>query len=104
MVWTQVVIGHVVPQHVVDADQQTVRYRQPRPWLAASPREAMIERMRVRAGRAGNTGCELAQDGLEVGVAFPGRATQVFARAALVPRAHSGPRCQMGGTGKARHV
>ena len=44
---------HVVAQQVVDADQQTVGHRKHRPRLAPSARAAVLERLQLRAGRAG---------------------------------------------------
>jgi hypothetical protein len=102
LVRSSVLAGHLVAPHVVDIDQQTVGDGQHGPWLAASARAAVRERMPVRAGGAGDRRGDRAQDGLQVGVALGGRTTELFAGAAPVAGTDPSPRSHMARAGKPR--
>src|SRR5258708_37902286 len=91
IVGSQVLVGHLVAQHVVATDQQTVGDGEHGPWLAASARDAVIERMQVCAGGAGDGGSDLAQNGLQLSIAFGGRATELPPGTPLVSRTDPGP-------------
>ena len=101
---SHVMVGYVVAQHGGDADQQTVCDRQHGPRLAASPRDAVRERLPRHAGGAGNRGRELAQDGLALRMAFGRRSTQLLACAPFVAGTDPRPGRHMGRTGKPGQV
>src|SRR5260221_13615904 len=77
-------VGAVVTQPVVEDDQHTVRNGHDGFLLAPAARQTVELSRQIVARGVGNRPRDLAEDGLEPGVAWGGRSAQAFAAALLV--------------------
>ena len=89
---------------MIDDHQDTVRDGHHGFLLAETTSQTMILSREVVAGGMANGPHHFGQDRAQVGIPFPGLATESFAAALLVARADAGPRGQVLGTGRAGGV